>query len=161
LRKDVRAAAAAGALTRRSRARFHSPAVVLSFDTRLAVKSRMPSVAAPGHCAGAPECGGRLHRRYRRLRRSAAICALCRSAGQSPSRPAGFRAIPLYGRLAMYQSDITQFLNQLKQQKPSLEQEQRQGRALLWDKQPINLEERAEQNASRVEQTPYVYYQNF
>lgn len=61
----------------------------------------------------------------------------------------------------MYQSDITQFLNQLKQQKPKLEEEQRRGRALLWDKQPIDLEERAEQQESRVEQTPYAYYQNF
>ncbi|MCC8391716.1 DUF3460 family protein [Paraburkholderia sp. MMS20-SJTR3] len=61
----------------------------------------------------------------------------------------------------MYQSDITQFLNQLKQQKPNLEAEQRRGRALLWDKQPIDLAERAEQKASRVEQTPYQYYQNF
>jgi len=47
----------------------------------------------------------------------------------------------------MYQSDITQFLNQLKQQKPDLEAEQRRGRALLWDKQPVDLEERAEQKA--------------
>ncbi|CAB3755075.1 DUF3460 family protein [Paraburkholderia solisilvae] len=61
----------------------------------------------------------------------------------------------------MYQSDITQFLNQLKAQKPQLEEEQRRGRSLLWDKQPINLEERADQQSSRVEQTPYVYYQNF
>ncbi|HEV3422240.1 MAG TPA: DUF3460 family protein [Paraburkholderia sp.] len=61
----------------------------------------------------------------------------------------------------MYQSDITQFLNQLKQQKPNLEAEQRRGRSLLWDKQPIDLEERAEQQASRVQQTPYQYYQNF
>jgi hypothetical protein len=66
-----------------------------------------------------------------------------------------------HGRRAMYQSDITQFLNQLKQQKPNLEAEQRKGRALLWDKQPIDLEERAEQKASRVQQTPYSYYQNF
>jgi hypothetical protein len=61
----------------------------------------------------------------------------------------------------MYQSDITQFLNQLKAQKPQLEEEQRRGRSLLWDKQPVNLEERADQQSSRVEQTPYVYYQNF
>ena len=61
----------------------------------------------------------------------------------------------------MYQSDITQFLNQLKEQKPQLEDEQRRGRALLWDKQPIDLEERAEQQASRVQQTAYQYYQNF
>jgi hypothetical protein len=61
----------------------------------------------------------------------------------------------------MYQSDITQFINQLKTQKPSLEDEQRRGRALLWDKQPVDLEERAKQKTSRVEQTSYVYYQNF
>ena len=61
----------------------------------------------------------------------------------------------------MYQSDITQFINQLKQQKPQLEEQQRKGRALLWDKQPIDLEERAEQQESSVQQTPYVYYQNF
>ncbi|WP_429318628.1 DUF3460 family protein [Paraburkholderia sp. GAS448] len=61
----------------------------------------------------------------------------------------------------MYQSDITQFLNQLKQQKPNLEAEQRRGRSLLWDKQPIDLDERATQQSSRVQQTPYVYYQNF
>ncbi|AIO65650.1 DUF3460 family protein [Burkholderia oklahomensis] len=60
-----------------------------------------------------------------------------------------------------YQSDITQFLNQLKQQKPTLEEEQRKGRSLLWDKQPIDLEERDTQQQSRVRQTPYVYYQNF
>ncbi|CAD6508607.1 MULTISPECIES: DUF3460 family protein [Paraburkholderia] len=61
----------------------------------------------------------------------------------------------------MYQSDITQFINQLKQQKPQLEEQQRKGRALLWDKQPIDLDERERQQASRVRQTSYVYYQNF
>ncbi|GAB7538930.1 DUF3460 family protein [Burkholderia sp. 22PA0099] len=60
-----------------------------------------------------------------------------------------------------YQSDVTQFLNQLKQQKPALEDEQRKGRALLWDKQPIDLDERSAQQTSRVKQTSYVYYQNF
>ncbi|SAK50690.1 hypothetical protein AWB79_01653 [Caballeronia hypogeia] len=61
----------------------------------------------------------------------------------------------------MYQSDITQFINQLKEQKPSLEEEQRSGRSLLWDKQPIDLDERSQQQQSRVKQTSYVYYQNF
>jgi hypothetical protein len=61
----------------------------------------------------------------------------------------------------MYQSDITQFLNQLKQQKPQLEEQQRKGRALLWDKQPLDLDERERQQASRVKQTSYSYYQNF
>jgi hypothetical protein len=64
-------------------------------------------------------------------------------------------------RIMLYQSDITQFINQLKEQKPTLEEEQRRGRALLWDKQPIDLEERSAQQLSRVNQTPYVYYQNF
>ncbi|CAB3682600.1 DUF3460 family protein [Trinickia soli] len=61
----------------------------------------------------------------------------------------------------LYQSDITQFINQLKQQKPALEDEQRRGRSLLWDKQPIDLEERSTQQQAGVKQTPYVYYQNF
>jgi hypothetical protein len=65
------------------------------------------------------------------------------------------------GSRIMYQSDITQFINQLKEQKPSLEEEQRRGRALLWDKQPIDLDERSSQQQARVNQTPYVYYQNF
>ena len=34
-----------------------------------------------------------------------------------------------------YQSETTQFLQQLKQQKPQLQSQQVQGRALLWDKQ--------------------------
>jgi hypothetical protein len=65
------------------------------------------------------------------------------------------------GSRIMYQSDITQFINQMKEKNPKLESEQRQGRALLWDKQPIDLDERKKQSDSRVQQTSYVYYQNF
>ncbi|AKJ67170.1 hypothetical protein PATSB16_07920 [Pandoraea thiooxydans] len=57
----------------------------------------------------------------------------------------------------MYESDITRFIKELKQAKPTLEEEQRKGRALLWDKQPIDLDERARQKASRVPQQAYVY----
>ncbi len=57
----------------------------------------------------------------------------------------------------MYESDITQFIRSLKQQKPHLEAEQRKGRALLWDKAPIDLDERRRQNESRVPQQAYVY----
>ncbi|GAB3626369.1 DUF3460 family protein [Pandoraea terrae] len=57
----------------------------------------------------------------------------------------------------MYESDITQFIKQLKVEKPTLEAEQRQGRALLWDKAPIDLDERARAAQSRVQQQPYVY----
>ena len=55
-----------------------------------------------------------------------------------------------------YQSDVTQFITQLKSDKPSLEAEQRQGRALLWDK-TIDRQNQAEFQAARVPQKPYVY----
>ena len=61
----------------------------------------------------------------------------------------------------MYQSDITQFLQQLKTQKPTLEAEQRQGRSLLWDKRPVDLDEAERAKQSRVDQSAYVYYQKF
>ncbi|EON14145.1 MULTISPECIES: DUF3460 family protein [Pandoraea] len=57
----------------------------------------------------------------------------------------------------MYESDITQFIKQLKSEKPALEAEQRQGRSLLWDKQPIDMEERRRAQQSRVAQQAYVY----
>jgi hypothetical protein len=56
----------------------------------------------------------------------------------------------------MYQSDITQFLNELKEKRPEIEQEQREGRALLWDK-PQDAETQARHKASRVSQSAYVY----
>jgi hypothetical protein len=55
-----------------------------------------------------------------------------------------------------YQSETTQFLQQLKQQKPQLQAQQVQGRALLWDKQ-VDRETWAEYQAARVAQQPYVY----
>lgn len=56
-----------------------------------------------------------------------------------------------------YESDITLFLKDLKQKDPTLEEKQRAGRALLWDKAPINLDERKRSEESRVTQQPYVY----
>ncbi|HMR69977.1 MAG TPA: DUF3460 family protein [Rubrivivax sp.] len=58
-----------------------------------------------------------------------------------------------------YKSDVTTFIEELKAAKPTLEDEQRAGRALLWDK-PIDREAQAEWRAARVPQKPYVYYQN-
>jgi len=57
----------------------------------------------------------------------------------------------------MYESEISQFIKALKQQKPHLEEEQRKGRAIWWDKKPLDLAERNEQNAARVVQRPYPY----
>ena len=59
-----------------------------------------------------------------------------------------------------YESDATQFLLKLKEQRPHLEQGQREGRALLWDKE-VDREVWAEYRAGRVAQKPYVYFENF
>ena len=56
----------------------------------------------------------------------------------------------------MYESDITRFLKQLREQRPNLEQSQRAGRAIWWDK-PQDLDTTARNRESRVAQRPYVY----
>ncbi|WP_198969625.1 DUF3460 family protein [Xylophilus sp. ASV27] len=55
-----------------------------------------------------------------------------------------------------YTSDATQFIQQLKQQRPTLEAEQRAGRALLWDKN-VDRSASREFRAGDVPQKPYVY----
>lgn len=55
-----------------------------------------------------------------------------------------------------YKSDITNFIDELKSKKPTLEAEQRAGRALLWDR-AIDRNALADWRAARVPQQPYVY----
>ena len=55
-----------------------------------------------------------------------------------------------------YTSEITQFINKLKLDKPTLEAEQRAGRALLWDKN-LKLTEQADFLDATVAQQAYVY----
>ena len=55
-----------------------------------------------------------------------------------------------------YQSDVTQFIEGLKAKKPTLEAEQRAGRALLWDR-AIDRSAEAEWQDADVPQQPYVY----
>jgi hypothetical protein len=55
-----------------------------------------------------------------------------------------------------YQSEVTQFIDQLKAKDPALEAKQRQGRELLWDKD-VNRSDWSEYRAGEVEQKPYVY----
>ena len=55
-----------------------------------------------------------------------------------------------------YQSDITLFIDKLKADKPSLESEQREGRALLWDKS-VDRAAWSDYRAGEVDQKPYVY----
>lgn len=55
-----------------------------------------------------------------------------------------------------YKSDVTAFIETLKAEKPTLEAEQRRGRALLWDR-AIDREAQAEYREARVAQRAYVY----
>jgi hypothetical protein len=59
--------------------------------------------------------------------------------------------------MAHYQSKITLFLNDLKNNNPDIEKGQLEGRALLWDKKPISLDEQKRNRLARVKQKSYVY----
>lgn len=56
-----------------------------------------------------------------------------------------------------YQSDTTQFIHQLREQKPGLEERQFQGRELLWDKD-VDRQLWGDLRAGRVHQKAYPYY---
>lgn len=56
--------------------------------------------------------------------------------------------------MAIYKSDLTQFIERLKQQKPYLEAEQRRGRAIWWDKDPVDLDEMRRAKESSLPQRP-------
>ena len=78
------------------------------------------------------------------------------------ARPEGLKFDLSAPRLPMplfwkhYKSDVTSFIEQLKAQRPTLEEEQKAGRALLWDKR-VDREAQAENRDSRISQQPYVY----
>ncbi len=55
-----------------------------------------------------------------------------------------------------YTSDVTAFIDELKAKKPTLEDEQRRGRAIFWDRR-IDLVAENEYEDARVPQQPYVY----
>ncbi|MBC3879800.1 DUF3460 family protein [Undibacterium sp. LX40W] len=60
-------------------------------------------------------------------------------------------------QFSLYQSEATQFINGLKEASPHLEQSQRDGRALLWDKSPIDLDNQRRLADARINQQAYVY----
>jgi hypothetical protein len=62
--------------------------------------------------------------------------------------------MPLFWK--KYESEATQFINELKAKKPTLEAEQRAGRALLWDREQ-DRQAQAGYNDARVAQQAYVY----
>ncbi len=55
-----------------------------------------------------------------------------------------------------YQSEVSQFIGDLKTARPDLEAQQRAGRAIWWDKR-IDRELQGEWKQARVPQKPYVY----
>jgi hypothetical protein len=57
----------------------------------------------------------------------------------------------------MYESDITKFIKELKAAKPHLEEDQRKGRAIWWDKKPLDMSEQRESIAASVPQKAYPY----
>jgi hypothetical protein len=59
--------------------------------------------------------------------------------------------------MATYESEITDFLRQLKQQRPHLEEEQRKGRAIWWDKDGADPDQTRRLQESRVPQQAYPY----
>jgi Protein of unknown function (DUF3460) len=55
-----------------------------------------------------------------------------------------------------YKSDVTSFIEELKAKKPTLESEQRAGRALLWDRAQ-DRESQSDWRDAKVPQQAYVY----
>lgn len=55
-----------------------------------------------------------------------------------------------------YTSEATQFINDLKAKNPAVEEGQREGRSLLWDK-AVDRTAWREFRAAQVAQQPYVY----
>ncbi len=55
-----------------------------------------------------------------------------------------------------YKSDVTSFIDELRALKPTLEAEQRAGRALLWDKS-LDRTAQADWQDAKVPQQAYVY----
>ena len=65
-------------------------------------------------------------------------------------------SIANFFRRAHYKSEITQFIDELKTDKPDLESQQRAGRALLWDK-AVDRSAWGDYRDAEVAQQPYVY----
>jgi hypothetical protein len=63
-------------------------------------------------------------------------------------------AMPLFWK--PYKSEVTSFIEELKAKKPTLDAEQRSGRARLWDQHPDRVAQ-GEWDKARVAQQAYVY----
>jgi hypothetical protein len=63
----------------------------------------------------------------------------------------------LFTKHSNYESDHTKFIKELKQKLPGMEERQQAGRALLWDKAPLSLDEQRRIAESRLRQQAYPY----
>ncbi len=63
----------------------------------------------------------------------------------------------IFKKKSGYVSDFTRFIDELKQKNPKLEADQQQGRARLWDKDKLDLDEMRRAQESRIKQSAYVY----
>ena len=63
----------------------------------------------------------------------------------------------LFSKHSNYESDHTKFIKELKEKTPGMDERQVEGRALLWDKAPISLDEQRRVDESRIRQQAYVY----
>jgi hypothetical protein len=63
--------------------------------------------------------------------------------------------MPFFAR-APYKSEVTSFIEELKAKRPTLEAEQRAGRARLWDSAQ-DRDASADWQDAKVPQQPYVY----
>lgn len=68
-------------------------------------------------------------------------------------------SVKLEHKMYHYQSDATQFLNRLIEEKPELEQQRLENRGLLWDVE-LSSEEQENFEAAKVAKKPYTYYQD-
>ena len=63
----------------------------------------------------------------------------------------------LFNKQTAYVSDFSRFIADMKQKNPKLEADQQAGRARLWDKEKLDLDEMRRAQESRVKQKAYVY----
>lgn len=59
--------------------------------------------------------------------------------------------------MAMYESDHTRFMREWMEKHPQEVEEQQKGRALWWDKPPVDTDTQRRLAEARVPQKPYYY----
>ena len=72
------------------------------------------------------------------------------------ARPIASPAMPMLPA-RHYESPHTKFMRELMEKRPQLERDQREARAIWWDKDPRELASDRDSAQSRVAMKPYVY----